>query len=341
MKAIQNKVPFPLWVSIPHIINDLPIPVGLGVYVNNARDELKNKYGVNVEKHFFGGHSLGGASVAGWVKSNAKEAEAVFLLGSYIGKSIKDPAANYGAPVLTVGAEFDGWMARITRIAQSFDQMKASSIGYKKSKYSYPVVLIPGSSHASFLMGVPPAEVQRTDLRATISNEEAIEKTSDAVSAFFTITRFGKEDEQSAEAVKVIDHLIDDISEPYLQPIADFFYYEGAPFMSHFSNSTPWVELTQQLVAGNVSRDAGVDLMVTDEWKTEGVVTGEFEHAKPSISKNESDGSINIKAYSHPAYDFRTSDWIDAADYYCATEVGAKFKSREAIYKYLNVSFEG
>jgi len=43
------------------------------------------------------------------------------LWGSYIGRDLLDPVANYGAPVLTVGAELDGWMARITRIAHSFD----------------------------------------------------------------------------------------------------------------------------------------------------------------------------------------------------------------------------
>ena len=30
---------------------------------------------------------------------------------------------------------------------------------------------------------------------------------------------------------------------------------------------------------------------------------------------------------------------IDAADYYAATELAAKFKSREALYKYFNIDF--
>jgi len=81
---------------------------------------------------------------------------------------------NYGVPVLTVGGEMDGWMARITRIAQAYDQMKNSSIGFDKSKYSYPVVMIEGLNHASFLSGIPPSAVQNKDLRAFISIEEAI-----------------------------------------------------------------------------------------------------------------------------------------------------------------------
>jgi hypothetical protein len=52
--------------------------------------------------------------------------------------------------------------------------MKNSSIGYDKSKYSFPVVMIEGLNHASFFSGVPPSTVQNTDLRAFISTEEAI-----------------------------------------------------------------------------------------------------------------------------------------------------------------------
>ena len=66
---------------------------------------------------------------------------------------------------MTVGAEYDGWMARITRIAQSYDQMMSSPI--EDAMYKYPVVMIPGADHASFLTGIPPSKVQETDLRAT------------------------------------------------------------------------------------------------------------------------------------------------------------------------------
>jgi len=49
--------------------------------------------------------------------------------------------------------------------------MKSSSVDYKISKYTHPVVVIPGLNHASFLSGIPPSAVQETDLRATISME--------------------------------------------------------------------------------------------------------------------------------------------------------------------------
>lgn len=48
---------------------------------------------------------------------------------------------------------------------------------------------------------------------------------------------------------------------------------------------------------------------------------------------------VDILSYSHSAYNVRTAAAIDAADYYAATEVGAKFKSREAIHKYFGLEF--
>ena len=104
-------------MGIPHIVGDLPIPVGLTVYVNSVKSELEKKHGFKSDKYFFGGHSLGASSIGSWAHSNIDQVEGVFLWGSYVAKSVEDPPVNYGAPVLTVGAEMDGWMARITRIA--------------------------------------------------------------------------------------------------------------------------------------------------------------------------------------------------------------------------------
>jgi len=63
---IQKKVPFPLWIGIPHFINELPIPVGIDYYVDNIISEFETKYNFKSDKYFFGGHSLGGASLASW-----------------------------------------------------------------------------------------------------------------------------------------------------------------------------------------------------------------------------------------------------------------------------------
>ena len=179
----------------------------------------------------------------------------MFLWGSYVAKSVQDPVKNYGAPVLTVGAEMDGWMARITRIAEAYDQIKTSEVAYETAKYTHPVVLIPGMNHASFLSGTPPSAVQKTDLRASISIKQAIEEVSDATAAFLTITRLGKNSDEGKKAVAVIDEMIDENTAPMLEPILELFEVEGAPFMSSFKNMTPWVKFGQEVVAGKFMKE--------------------------------------------------------------------------------------
>lgn len=160
IKAIQMKLSFPLWIGQPLFPGNLPIPVDLSHYTSIARTALAKAMGdQKVEKYFYGGHSLGGASVSSVVHDDPSTAEGVFAWGAYVDRKVIDPAKNYGAPYLTVGAELDGGLARIMRIAESYDQMKSTSLDPAVAKYSYPVVVVPGMNHASFLSGTPPAAV--------------------------------------------------------------------------------------------------------------------------------------------------------------------------------------
>ena len=327
-----------MWVGLPYILGEQAIPPVVGFYVKNMQDEFKSM-GVAPKKYFYGGHSLGAAAISAWGHANPETVEGVFVEGGYAPLAIEDPAANYGAPFLTLGAEFDGWMARITRMAEAHDEMTSSSIGYDKSKYSYPVVVLPGLGHASFLSGTPPPTVQKTDLRATVSEAQAIEQISNVVSAFFTVTVEGKTSAAGSAAAKTIDHYIDEVSLPMIQPILDMYAYEGNTFMSSFKNSTPIVAESQKFVAKDALKQ-NAELHFDDEYKTFTAISGEFSHAKPTISSDKTSG-FDVQSFSHAFYDIRTTPKIDAANYYAAHDIGAKFKSREAIYKYFNMSWEG
>lgn len=216
--------------------------------------------------------------------------------------------------------------------------MKSSSIGYATSKYTYPVVVIPGISHASFLSGTPPAKVQETDLRATVSEKQAIEDISAVVAAFITVTRLGKDSAAAGTARQTIDHYIDDVTTPLVQPILDMYALEGASFMSSFNNKSPIVEFAQQYVAGDLVNSE--DLKEIDAYKAEQyIVEGDFAHSKPQIQNITNGGEADIASYSHPRYNWMTDEHIDAAGYYGAYEVGAKMKSREAIYKFFGQDF--
>lgn len=166
----------------------MPIPVEIGVYINNVKDEMRSK-GMKTEKIFYGGHSLGGSTMASYIKDNFEDAEGTFAWGAYTNIGIEDPAKNYPSPFLTVGAEFDGWMARITRISESYYYMKHSSLNETAALERYPVVVIPGCNHASFLSGIAPSKVQETDLRAFRPFDDLVTDIVEVTSTFITVTR--------------------------------------------------------------------------------------------------------------------------------------------------------
>ena len=107
-------------MGIPHIVLDLALPPIVGTYISSMQNEFKS-IGVQPKKFFYGGHSLGAVAVSDWAHKNLDTVEAVFVEGGYSSLALEDPALNFGAPFLTLGGELDGWMARITRIAESFD----------------------------------------------------------------------------------------------------------------------------------------------------------------------------------------------------------------------------
>lgn len=152
---------------------------------------------------------------------------------------------------------------------------------------------------------------------------------SDVVSDFIIITRLGKDSDQGKVASKQLDHYIDDITQPLVAPFIKMSELEGAPHMSSFRNVTPWVSQAQDYVSGHPENK---EIKYIDEYKTFTAISGEFSHAKPKIQyEDDSTDVVDVLSYSHSAYNWRTDSHIDAADFYAAEEVGAKFKSREAV----------
>ena len=265
MKAIQTKISFPLWIGQPIFPGNLPIPVDLTHYTKIAREALQTAMGdQKVYKYFYGGHSLGGASVSEVVHADPTTAEGVFAWGAYVDRKVVDPAKNYGAPYLTVGAELDGGLARIIRIAESYDQMKSTSMDPARAKYSYPVVVIPGMNHASYLSGTPPAAVQTSDLRSKISAKSAINHISNVVAAFITITREGQDAPASQISKVALDYYIFNLTAPLVEPIIRMLAEEGAPFMSGYKNMTPWAKHAQSFAAGELNDK--YTFLLSDEW---------------------------------------------------------------------------
>lgn len=64
-----------------------------------------------------------------------------------------------------------------------------------------------------------------------------------------------------------------------MRPILEIYAAEGAPFLSSFKNSTPWVVEAQKYVAGDLMKNH--DLTFDDVYATKN-----FAHAKPKIYDN-------------------------------------------------------
>jgi len=95
--------------------------------------------------------------------------------------------------------------------------------------------------------------------------------------------------------------------------------------------------MNQDYIAESLSTETKIE--AKDEYKTFTAVSGEFSHAKPKIEKTSS--GYEIDSFDHSAYQWKTWQGLDIADYRAAYEIGAKFKSKEAIYRAMNASFEG
>jgi len=57
-------------------------------------------------------------------------------------------------------------------------------------------------------------------------------------------------DPRLTKALETLDHYIDDVTAPYLDPIVRMFKLEGAEFFSQNNNTTPWAQLAQDYVSG-------------------------------------------------------------------------------------------
>lgn len=189
LSLLQKKVDFPLWVGIPQCPGNIAaIPGCIENGIERVYQKMKVK-GMKEEYNFYGGHSLGGAMIPGYVYNTTK-ANGMFLLGSFLTRIYKTgkteegrPQVEFPVPVLTIGGELDG-LCRITRIAENLYTQVTFSANPDHAAATLPVTIIPGMNHMEFASGDIPTFVKDHDLQADISEEEAQEKVVADISVF-------------------------------------------------------------------------------------------------------------------------------------------------------------
>jgi hypothetical protein len=94
----------------------------------------------------------------------------------------------------------------------------------------------------------------------------------------------GRDSSAGKTAANLLDHHMDTVTAPLLDPILQMYAAEGAPYLSSFTGATPLVEEVQNYVAGALAKPH-TNITVTDAYKTlEWIVEGQFAHAKPTIA---------------------------------------------------------
>ncbi|GMH82641.1 hypothetical protein TL16_g09328 [Triparma laevis f. inornata] len=140
--------------------------------------------------NFYAGHSLGGAMMPDYVASKPDDADAMFLLGSFITRKYKTgktdagrPQVKFPVPTLTIGGELDG-LCRISRIVEAlytqitFDEDTEGMTDYM------PVTVVEGMNHMQFASGDAPSFVKNNDIQSELTEEEAHAAVVSDIAAF-------------------------------------------------------------------------------------------------------------------------------------------------------------
>ena len=123
-------------------------------------------------------------------------------------------------------------------------------------------------------------------------------------------------DPRLTKALETLDHYIDDVTAPYLDPIVRMFKLEGAEFFSQNNQTTPWAQLAQDYVAGPEI----VKMANYSAFDYEAKTLKEFETYQASFETNSTPNATDtqVLTYSLADYLVTTKDNVDAANYYGA-----------------------
>ena len=242
--ALQQASDYSLWVGIPEFLADVPDPLVLPKAIDRVLRSMKDA-GMDTDKIFFAGHSLGGIILQDYVYINPSNVTGQILMGSFLLRKYHNK--TYPVPTFTLGGELDG-LARVTRIMEAHYH---SSNLYDK----FPVVIVEGMSHAQFASGDPPALVRERDLKPEVSLDQAHNITAQ-LTAIFLSSQLGNSSGEPVMSKYV------DLTTAFLQPLLKAYELEGfysfkPPCGPCYRNSapdctagSPWTSRAQTIIGG-------------------------------------------------------------------------------------------
>ncbi|XP_050408424.1 uncharacterized protein LOC126823559 [Patella vulgata] len=193
-QQLQKSSSLKLWVALlEEFPLNLPNPLQLNGAISSAVSNIK-KDGMTTNNVFVAGHSLGGVFVGNYGKSNP--VKGILLFGSYLTKGNK--LSDYPVPVLTISGDLDG-LTRVTRIADSFEELKADAAKSQNAIYRTPVIVMNGVNHGQFSSGTMPSNVLKYDLTPEVDAATAYTMMSVNIDNFL-VTALGAPSTATAKA---------------------------------------------------------------------------------------------------------------------------------------------
>jgi hypothetical protein len=324
LKRIQSEVTtVNLNIGLNNCLRRLCIPFVMFPYENYLQKVNSTYYNntLQAENVFIGGHSLGGTTAEKFAQSDATRKYAgVIILGSYVDEAAPGDMLNYPHPVITVGAELDGGLARVGKLSFFFEGFQAlvEKIGEEAALFTKPVMVIPKIDHSDF----DGSEFHvKGDLPSEVTPEEAQTLISESVSTWINM----RTTQDKAVYSKGI---------AYFKNAATVTEVLMAGFIAALKlEQGMWCEVAQRFLwgeraANGVPRGSPIDVRpdVRTSYPT-------LEHGRVSYNKT-ADGRLSLGVISYANYDW---DIENTGQTRSSNDVGCKMVGADRIAEQLGV----
>jgi hypothetical protein len=353
--AIQEASKMRMWVVIPAVTKRLCIiectsPSICAPLHHSVEQAVKKATAAgctvagSVNDTFLAGHSLGGTCAQQLVQAYHApyEYHAMITMGSYVDETGEGDLINYPIPVLTLGAELDGGMARPGKLTLWYEQFQNVTAATSKALalQTSPVIVLPRQDHSDFCPGfnVSGDLPSETDPAVASANIGAVSAAFLQLNSAET-SAAAKADAQAllAAHAAVTDTLLAPISETLALGTsagANGMFVKGLGWAV-----SPWCRRAQHLMA-DLSPADDARLTVLDTYRDgasdkPGDNGTAFEHCHTNQTASPGGGNgIVATSCSHNAY---YKDVDNTGTFICANEVGCKMASAGAIQKALGI----
>lgn len=254
------------WFGLPDFVGHMPEPLQVGSVVADGKKSLKAA-GFSGSDFYVAAHSLGVGIIQNYTVKHPTEFLGQIFMGGSLIRTMRQNDNSTGLtdivhpnPTLVLAGTKDG-LYRITRNAESYWHQVQNISPHQKGQY--PVVLMKGLSHASFMDdSMMPLPVKDQDLKADVSQAAGYKMVAVNAASFILKLR-GKH----AEAQAVLGDFQDE-SASFFKPMIDAMFLEGSYNIKipcynkglvnpttpkECMSGSPWVTKAQIMMGGDTS----------------------------------------------------------------------------------------